>query len=63
MNVEGLYYCKRCTNSLYTIKKRVSEASEYPASTWSATDPNETEQDNDFLTLDNVFYAGCGHKK
>lgn len=63
VNVEELYYCKGCTNSLYTIKKRVNEASEYPSSLCSSTDPEETEQDNDYLTFDNVFYAGSGHKK
>ena len=60
VNVEELSYCKR---SLYTIRKRANEASEYPSSTWSSADPNENEQDNDYLTLNNVFYAGSGHKK
>ena len=59
--MEDLYYCKKCTGSLYRIKRDLTGASECLSSNVLSTDIAEIGQNNSYLTSENVLYAGPGH--
>ncbi|CAM4834786.1 unnamed protein product [Rotaria magnacalcarata] len=61
-NLDELFYCKRCTNTLYTIKKGLITVLTSFTSERSSSDSMDVEQDDDRLTLDNIWSTGSGHK-
>jgi hypothetical protein len=62
ININELFCCNKCINTLYTIKKSSVVASASIASSLLQPEPMEVEDDNAYLTLDNILFTGSGHK-
>ena len=61
--LEDLYYCKKCTSSLYRIEKDLTGVSEYISSNVLSIDIAGVSQSHSYLTLENVLYTGSSHKQ